>query len=221
MTLDGHPPLDPRGEGYVNDVAISPDDRFILTAGTGGVKIWDANDGSELALIPVGSPIEFLPDGGQFIASKYVWEIDTRDKVLTLQSSKESGVVSYDMSADGRFFVGGSYFNQPTIWDLQTGEIVYSLPSDMDGVAGLDFSPDGSLLLISHRDGTARIWDVDKKKQLALFKSDSDSDIPRPVRFHPSGKQFLTVGENATAHLWNLADFVETTSQVPDYDELR
>jgi hypothetical protein len=81
-----------------------------------------------------------------------------------------------------------------TIWDIQTGEEVRSLPAAAGGLVevGAAFSPDGKRLLVS-KEGRAEVWDAGLKQRLFAVGVKGAS---HRVAWAPDGKR-LAVGKTA------------------------
>jgi WD40 repeat protein len=65
----------------------------------------------------------------------------------------------------------------------------------------LDYSPDGSRIVSSSFDKTARVWDVATGEEV-LRLSVPESKLYR-VRYSPDGSFIVTAGEDATARVWD------------------
>jgi len=70
-------------------------------------------------------------------------------------------------------------------------------------VYSLSFSPDNKFLLSSSADGTARLWSMDTKQNLVVYKGHS---FPVwGVTFSPMGYYFATASHDRTARLWTTS----------------
>ena len=65
------------------------------------------------------------------------------------------------------------------------------------------FSPDGTKVVTTSRDRTARVWDAATGKTLAVLKGHEDEI--QGVMFSADGKRVLTWSQDGTARLWNAA----------------
>ena len=69
-------------------------------------------------------------------------------------------------------------------------------------VRSVRFSPDGSLLVSTSFDGTARLWDVPRGKTLAILKAPR-ADF-RDAAFSPDGKLVVTAGTDGKVTFWSV-----------------
>jgi WD40 repeat protein len=67
----------------------------------------------------------------------------------------------------------------------------------------LAFSPDGSTLVSGCEDGTIKLWDVTRGKEVATLKGHA-SEV-RCVAFSADGKMLATGGADKTIKLWDVA----------------
>jgi WD40 repeat protein len=77
------------------------------------------------------------------------------------------------------------------------------LPGHDNRVPGVTFSRDGKWLASASLDGTAVLWDVASRKQIATLKGHQDGVIE--VAFSPDGKMLASASLDHTVMLWDLA----------------
>ena len=69
--------------------------------------------------------------------------------------------------------------------------------------------PGGKQLLAASEDGTFRIWDLEKNKEIKRFQFTKDikpgNDEVWNIQLHPDGKRVLTAHDNGLIHLWDLS----------------
>src|SRR4051794_24818198 len=65
------------------------------------------------------------------------------------------------------------------------------------------YSPDGSRILTTSRDHTARIWDATTGKPLLTLTGHTGSVTSGA--YSPDGSRILTTGEDRTAQVWDAA----------------
>ncbi|NIN19193.1 MAG: hypothetical protein GTN82_14655, partial [Candidatus Aminicenantes bacterium] len=63
------------------------------------------------------------------------------------------------------------------------------------------FSPDGTRILTTSRDKTAKLWDL-RNQPVTNFKRHTDA-VTTAV-FSPDGSKILTASDDKTVKLWNL-----------------
>jgi WD40 repeat protein len=71
------------------------------------------------------------------------------------------------------------------------------------GIAGVAFSPDGSLLAYAGEDKLIHVWDLQKDKELEAFKG--HKQFIRTVAFSPDGKQLVSAGDDPGVFVWDVA----------------
>ena len=74
------------------------------------------------------------------------------------------------------------------------------LKGHQDGLLGAEFSPDGSLVVTSSSDGSARVWDSDSGALLATL---AHEDQVLGASFSGDGKRVVTASSDGTARLWD------------------
>jgi WD40 repeat protein len=164
------------------------------------------------------------------------------------QSSSTDNGVFAAWSPDGRTLAiaENTRFQGPSelirLWDVAAGHITHTIPIDYDhdalwpdssSIPGdqepplyhggftlhpLHWSPDGSLLLSSHQDGTVRLWDATTGILRHVFRGRTASELQasswdRPlappivtsVGWSPDGTRLLAAYEDGTARLWDIA----------------
>jgi WD40 repeat protein len=63
----------------------------------------------------------------------------------------------------------GTWLGAVDIWQADTGRKIQSLIGQTAVIGGLAFSPDGTLLAVSSRDGSTRLWDMGTGQWLATI----------------------------------------------------
>ena len=64
------------------------------------------------------------------------------------------------------------------------------------------FSPDGARIVTGSQDGTARVWDAESGRQIAVLH---DGGLVKTVAFSPDGSRIVTASSRA-GRIWNAAD---------------
>jgi WD40 repeat protein/tRNA A-37 threonylcarbamoyl transferase component Bud32 len=185
FTLRGH--ADP-----VWSVAFSPDGKRLasgsghpVVAGKAGeVKVWD-----------VSTSTEGRQAGGR--------------EMLSLQG--HTGTVhSVAFSPDGKRLASasaGGWRGNPgkpgelIVWDVQTGQAVFTLRGQGGWVFGLAYSPDGKRLAGASYDRTVKVWDAQTGRQ--LFSLGGHKGYVACVAYSPDGKLLASGSWDQTVRVWD------------------
>jgi len=162
------------------------------------------------------------PDGRYALTSSadgaFLWNRTTGEKIRTFPKHVSS---SSGFSADSRRILTGSGNGTATLWDVETGEIVWTSPGHSWAVTSAALSPDGRLGLTGSTDGTTALWDTSTgriKVKIHLPRNGRDiitrdvfstrirlSGTITSLAFSPNGKQFLIGVRGNAVILWDIA----------------
>ena len=160
----------------------------------------------------------FTPDGKRLISVSNdktirIWDVQSGEPVRTLRGQMGEGdegkLYAGALSPDGRWLaVGGMLADNPhdgsaiRLMDLQgpADAPVRLLQGHTNVVLSLAFSPDGGRLLSGSGDNTARLWDVESGKALAVLRGHTDHIYA--VAFSPDGGRLVTGSDDDTLRLW-------------------
>lgn len=194
-------------------VAVSSDWQ-ILAIGTtkGTVKLQHLNSGqllqvlegyqgddiSAIALSPNG---KILVGSGLNAASGFcratvtMWELPSGEVRRTFGSENYVAI-----SPDSQILVshGGKSIQ---LWNLQTGELLHSLQTEIRIVSAAAISPDGKYFAVGCFDGTLRLWNFGGE---LLHSLEGHSSPVSAVAIGLLGETLVSGGENGTVKLWQL-----------------
>ncbi len=163
----------------VRSVAVSPDGQYLATGSHGktGAQVWRTRDGVGVAHLKIDGLVQvaFSADGRWLMTRNppcRLWEVGT------WLEARQIGGRGIGISLDGHLLAVQDANRVIRLVDSQTGRTLARLESpDGCGVWTAAFSPDGSRLVVSTRDGPAvHIWDLRAiRAQLGLMGLDWDA----------------------------------------------
>jgi WD40 repeat protein/serine/threonine protein kinase len=212
-----------RGDGCTA-VAFSPDGRRLVSAGTPGIKVWDAATWQELSAPETGEgeilSIAFSPDGRRLGAggaegTVRVWDLATWREVYTPLAPHLGEVLAVAFSPDGTLITSatGHYFYSGDecaiqIWDAASGQMLRALRGHQGAVFSVAFSPDGKRLATTGgEDPTIKIWDATNWLEAITLRGHDDS--PWGVAFSPDGRVLYSAGADHTLRRWDGSPIVD------------
>jgi WD40 repeat protein len=127
------------------------------------------------------------------VGSLSFWLTYTVAGILSGQEEKQAHATA--VSPDGRILASGSTDRTVRLWDVKTGEILFSLKGHSGPITCLAFSEDGRTLASGSADRTVRLWNVGTGKPLAVFGGCSGTIFS--LTFARDGKSLISANENA------------------------
>jgi WD40 repeat protein len=210
------------GFGNATTAALSPDNRFLLTAVSGGwiagtergnpgsVMLWDVESGQKLRTFDTGSGQDtaaaFSPDGRQILTaaggrdkgSLILWDTKSGQKLRIIEvgaSFDWRPAMSAVFSLDGLRAMVGS-----TIWDTATGAKTWAFTSPANRISGAHFSANGTRLVTFHKANDEAhsivLWDAESGQKLRTV--DLGGRHPFSVDLSPDGRKMVAVVDH-----WN------------------
>jgi WD40 repeat protein len=130
--------------GEVNGLAFTPDSRYLATGCTDSrIRLFDAKTGERVALVKghergTVTDLQFTSDGKLLASSGVdgtvrIWDMSdlkNPSERKVLRASSNSPAFGVAISPDDRWLVSADWDDQLKMWDLNTGEVVWTWKRD-------------------------------------------------------------------------------------------
>ena len=169
-------------------VGFSSDGKMVLTGSLPNeVRLWDTHTGEMKKVIKVKDhTIESVAFGrnpktneellltGLSKGKSILWDIKTGEQRGSLRpyhtDRKSTPVIALALSPDGNTAVtvqGDEAIAR--LWNINTGKIIHGIKGHKAPILCVTYSPDGKTVLTGSKDKTARLWDAETGKELAVL----------------------------------------------------
>jgi WD40 repeat protein/tetratricopeptide (TPR) repeat protein len=210
----------------VNDLAFSPDGRFVLTGyggpedAVGGAWLWEVGGAGAgpLRRFPHEDDVfsvDFGAGGRRAVTASFdrtvrVWDVETGESRALLRHAERALLARF--SPDGSLVATAS-LAEARIWDAARGVPVGAPMRHGGQIRLLQFNPEGSLLLSSGDDQAVRVWDA--RDGLPAWEPLPHDARITVARFTPEGEAIVTACQDGTTRLWEPAPHPRATASLP------
>jgi WD40 repeat protein/DNA-binding SARP family transcriptional activator len=211
---------------------FSPDGRMLF-GGSGPVDrgvvfVWRlASPGKPVGRLRPRGTVEdlmFTPDGSQLVISTgwdtggyfVIWDAAAQRVVNTVRAD-DQGVLTADISSDGRALLTGGQTGIARLWDLQTGAPLGAPLTDLGGFADtVDLAPDGRTAVGADAAGNVLLWDVPTRSTIGDAFPGPMAGRTVAAAFTTNGHNVVVVSDTGAGWVWNVdqSDWLERACAV-------
>ncbi len=148
-------------------IALSPNEKQILSSRGSTIKLWELETGGELLSLTghesMINSVSFSPNGRLIVSGSQdktirIWDLTSEVEILKITDNSYVHCVSF--SPDGLRIASGNEKGTVQVWDVNSGEELEKFSDHHARVYDVTFSPDGKTLASASSDRTIKIWDV-------------------------------------------------------------
>lgn len=188
-------------------------DRVLVALGVSdAAKAWDITTGEELFALPHADdvPHATYSRDGRWIAtaswdsSVGIWNASDGRLIRKIETGSNSMPNWVAFSPDGETVASAGNWRDRHVrlWKRETGELIRTFPPHGDGVATVEFSPNGEMLVSASWDSTVRIWNVKTGKPVGPPIKQTGKALH--ARFSADSRKVLTVSFDGFVTLWEV-----------------
>jgi WD40 repeat protein len=159
--------------------------------------------------------VAFSPDGTRVASAAdndkiRIWNSASGTEVLAIEGHS-APVTSLAFASDGKRIASASDDRTARIWDADTGQVLLTIrmpqqfingiPVASEAFESLSFSPDGTKLATTTREGTVKIWDAFNGRELLTIKGSHATSIA----YSPDGKRLAGI-DVRNIRIWDPTD---------------
>jgi WD40 repeat protein/serine/threonine protein kinase len=191
-------------------IAFSRDGSRIAATWDRGLALWNLADGTSRfrpdAEMQGGRTLSFTADGQTLIGPSLraldlhsLSEISLAPPAL---ASDRTSFGSFALRKNGSQAIVGGWIGAISLWDLPTGQLLWTNQSHQASVPAVALSPDEKLVATGSFDQTIHLLDAANGKLLRVFRGHLNEVWS--VAFSPDGRWLISSGKDGTARLWDL-----------------
>jgi WD40 repeat protein len=128
-------------------------------------------------------------------------------------------VYALAFTPDGTRLVTGAADRSVKIWNVASGERLYTLSDATDGINTVAVSPDGKQVAAAGQDKSIRIWTVGPKEGTLEHTLIAHEDAILKLAWSPDGKLLASAAADRTIKIFRASDLTEVRAiaKQPDW----
>ena len=201
---------------HINAVAVSPDNRYIVTGGDDGIaRFWDIDRGIMLRYLEHSQGIYTItisPNGRHMLCGSkkapasdapgmvWIWDFELGVELKALEGHK-GNVTALAMTADSRYILSGGQDGIVHLWDLETGTLLKTMTGHKTSIVMIHVTADGQHVITGSTDGTIRAWLL---RGGVLLQSLTSTENVHSMVVTPDGKHVVTGSMDGNVEIWDF-----------------
>jgi WD40 repeat protein len=196
--------------GPIWGVAVSPDGKYLLSAGDRGLILWDASTGEPVHRLDGHKGrvwgVAYSSDGRRILSggadhTVRLWDARSGEQ-LQLFTGHGGQVDRVAFGPDPNRVFSTARDGTSRIWNVGDGTEVALLGERNQSGYALAVAPDGQRALFAVGDDTLRLWDI--KGQKAVRRLKGHTAHVYSIAFSPTGQRAASGGGEGIIHIWDL-----------------
>ncbi len=200
----------------VQALAFSPDGTLLATLSAEmTVGLWDTVSGARRATLTVPeqpSVVAFSPDGTMIAVGTmnavHLWSAADGTSRRLINTPPSAATQQVIFTNNGRL-LGSGPTQTISLWEVESGRLIASLPVQEALVNWMALNPDGDLLVTASFPGQAYLWNMDNLNQ--RFELSTETDEVALAAWSPDGQVLVLAGGDGTLYFWGLPGEVAPT----------
>jgi WD40 repeat protein len=192
-------------------VAFSHDGSYVASGGGDGhVCVYDYEESTLIATLIHPTPVSSVAFGSErhiiVVGCQdeivRVWDLHNSCEEPKAQIKHACRITAIACSNDGQWIASTSEDGMVCLgcWVLGELQIKPLFDENISAINALTFSPDGSYLATTNREGVTMIWET---SSATLFSHFSQTHAASDVSFSPDGRQVITADNHHQAMVWD------------------
>ncbi|MBD2311992.1 caspase family protein [Desertifilum sp. FACHB-1129] len=134
-----------------------------------------------------------------------VWTVQAESPALEFShdldpTPQTTAIRHLSFRSDRKQLLGVGDNLQVYLWDIDSGDRTHALQGHQAPITNAQFSPDGQQVITASWDKTARLWEVQSGKAIAILPHDTALS---GAAFSPDGQWVMTATWDKTAKVWD------------------
>ena len=207
------------GTHVISDLVMSPDDRYLLSAGDfrepetneSFMEVIDLDNNNQVKKITGFSgaikDIEVLDQTSRYFilseGGRNIQEVDINTGTIIDFIKPETRINDLNISHDGKYMAGAGFNGKLYVWDLSDNNSLLDYPSYANAqLTSVRFSRDGKYLVTGELDGLIHLINTNSRKQERVF-SDFREQV-MDTKFSPDGNYMAVASRGREIRVWNM-----------------